>query len=416
MSTTNNGKTGRALVLSPMLPPSSEEDRGGMHRRVGLWLRALAQVSDRIDIVHIVPPALMARGDDAAALDRDQSEFWGIPLHVHLTPRHTRRETLWNHYVSGMVSVSEQPAFRGYGGHALIADISRHLGADPDLVLVDRLEAMIPVLHRSCRPRRLMLDLNDVEHKLRWGTAGLSAGQVAGLLQLPALLAAEYRGVRLSTVTTVCSEIDRAHLARLGFGPSVTVLPNAVALPQDPPGLGSAPAILFLGACTYGPNHDAAERLARRIWPAIRVAVPQARLILAGQGTDRLPSRSDGIEGVEYRGFVAGLPELYAETRLVCCPLLQRSGTRLKLVEAAAYARPMVSTRIGAEGLDFTDGTDILIRETDRRIAEACVALLHDDAACPRLGRAARVTMAARYDTAIVERRAVTLMTQPAPR
>jgi glycosyltransferase involved in cell wall biosynthesis len=59
---------------------------------------------------------------------------------------------------------------------------------------------------------------------------------------------------------------------------------------------------------------------------------------------------------VEFRGFVDDLSALYAETRIVCCPIVIGSGTRIKLVEAASYARPIVATRIGAEGLDFRDG------------------------------------------------------------
>ena len=75
------------------------------------------------------------------------------------------------------------------------------------------------------------------------------------------------------------------------------------------------------------------------------------------------------------------------------------SGTRLKLIEAAGYARPMVSTRIGAEGLAFRDGAEILLRETDEAIAGACVELLRDDGACLRLGAQAREAMGRLYDS-----------------
>ncbi len=393
-----------------MLPPRSEADRGGMHRRVGLFLRALATVCPSIDALHIVPPELLGRA--GPALDEAQSAFWGVGLRVHLTARRTRKETAWKHYGAGVFRAAEQPALRSYGGPALANEVGRHLATRPGLVLVDRLEAMLPVLNSSVRPVRLLLDLNDVEHKLRWGSlAGARPlERASGLMQLPALTLAERRAVQAAEYSTVCSALDRAHLRRLGFGPRLEVVPNAVTLPDAPPGLGTLPSVLFLGACTYAPNHQAAERLALRIWPLIRARLPGATLILAGKGTDRLPSRNQAPEGIDYRGFVPDLAALYAETRVVCCPLLQGSGTRLKLIEAAAYARPIVSTRLGAEGLNFTDGAEILLRERDEDIALACVDLLTDHAACLRLGDACRAKMAALYNADTIQQQIVSIM------
>lgn len=384
-----------------------------MHRRLGLFLRVLSDRFEHIAMLHIVPPELMSRGEDAHTLSREQSEFWGVPLRVHLIARRIRHESLWSYYGAGIFRTAEQPIYRSYGGTALAEGIARHLRTAPDFILVDRLEAMLPLLRSGCRTSRLLFDLNDVEHKPRFTSARSEQNlfqRFAALMQIPTLIVAERSAVRRSSAAMICSEVDRAHLRRLGFGPKVKVVPNAVVLPPNPPGLVLDPTILFLGACNYQPNSDAAERLARRIWPLIREYVPNARLILAGKSTDRLPSRADGIEGVEYRGFVPDLAALYAETRLVCCPLLNGGGTRLKLVEAAAHARPMVSTRAGAEGLDFEDGAAILLRETDREIADACIHLLRDDAACLRLGVAGRDTMARHYDRILIEQQVAGLI------
>lgn len=403
----------RALVISPMLPPRSESDRGGMQRRVGMFLRALAGQCGHIDFVHILPPDLLNGAAPDGALDRQQSDFWGVPVHTHCVPRRKRTETLWNHYGAGIFTTSEQPTLQAYGGTELASIIGRQLSTVPDIVYVDRLEAMLPVLHTRLRVPNLLLDLNDVEHKLRLsgGISHLRPARATSLiLQLPALIRTEFQAVRRSAIAAVCSEVDRAHLRRLGFGSKVTVVPNAVAVPAAPPDLVAAPTVLFLGACNYAPNREAAERLARRIWPMIRAQVPDARLVLAGRDTDRLASRAEAIAGIDYRGFVADLVALYAETRLVCCPLLAGSGTRLKLVEAAGFARPMVSTRLGAEGLDFNDGVDILLRETDAAIANACIDLLRDDAACLRLGAAARATMTRLYDSRLIESQITTLL------
>ncbi len=70
--------------------------------------------------------------------------------------------------------------------------------------------------------------------------------------------------------------------------------------------------------------------------------------------------------------------------------MVNGGGTRLKLIEAAAHARPMVATVLGAEGLRFEPEREILLRDDDAGFAAACVALLRDDAACARMGAAAR--------------------------
>ncbi len=110
------------------------------------------------------------------------------------------------------------------------------------------------------------------------------------------------------------------------------------------------------------PHIEAAERLVTRIFPLVKRKLPEARLLIAGKASDSLPSRRTTPENVEYLGYVPDLDGLYANTRIVCCPMLNGGGTRIKLIEAAAYARPMVSTRIGAEGLDFENGREILLR------------------------------------------------------
>jgi glycosyltransferase involved in cell wall biosynthesis len=103
-------------------------------------------------------------------------------------------------------------------------------------------------------------------------------------------------------------------------------------------------------------------------------------------------------ENVEYLGYVRDLDGLYANTRVVCCPMLNGGGTRVKLIEAAAYARPMVSTHIGAEGLDFEDGKEILLRDDDESFAEACTILLQDATVRRTMGLAARMRMQELYD------------------
>ena len=109
------------------------------------------------------------------------------------------------------------------------------------------------------------------------------------------------------------------------------------------------------------------------------------------------------------------LAPLYADSRLVCCPLYNGGGTRVKLVEAAAFARPMVATRMAAEGLEFRDGQEILLRDDDEALADACIRLIRDDVLSAELGANARAQVVALYDrTSIVARIGDLMRTKPA--
>ena len=193
--------------------------------------------------------------------------------------------------------------------------------------------------------------------------------------------------------------------AACSSGDAVQVVPNALPVPAAPPGLVGGKTVLFLGDMGNAPNVLAAERMARHIWPLIHARIPDARLIVAGKGSDQLPTARAGLRNVEFLGFVANLDELYARSRVVCCPITVGGGTRLKLVEAASYARPIVSTRLGAEGLSLRDGHEALLRDDDAGFATACAALLRDDALCVRLGEAGRSVMTQAYDVQHVENR-----------
>jgi len=217
------------------------------------------------------------------------------------------------------------------------------------------------------------------------------------------LVLAERRAIAQSIAAFVCSPTDAYHLRRIGFPRNVRSVPNAIDIPLVPPGVVATLTVLYLGTYYYPPNVLAAERLIRRIWPLIRDQVPSARLLIADAHDEHLPSYSAGVPGVEFLGFVDDIPNLYAQTRLVCAPITVGSGTRLKLLEAAAYARPMVSTRVGAEGLEFGDGREIILREDNVSLAKACIDLLRNETLCDALGTAAYTMARFRYDARHIE-------------
>jgi glycosyltransferase involved in cell wall biosynthesis len=121
-------------------------------------------------------------------------------------------------------------------------------------------------------------------------------------------------------------------------------------------------------------------------------------LIIAGSFPDRIPSYRAGTQGIKFAGFVKELDDLYRQSRVVCAPILSGGGTRVKIIEAAAYGKPIVSTRIGAEGIELQDGIEILLRDDSKSFAEACIRLLNDHTLSKRMGVAARSMAIKKYN------------------
>ncbi len=362
-----------------------------------LFVDAISRVCSQMSFLHFVPETFIASGE---ADGFTAQTVWRMPGTMRFVPYARRQETFASYYLKGIVAARHGKAFFSTTGAAQLDAVREALAPAPDLVFAFQLPAMLPLL--AVRPAApVLFDLDDLVHRVHRRAATtppLRPGKVARLLQVPAILAAERSAIRLAARTSVCADADARFLARLGVGRRVVVVPNAVGCPVQAPAIPAEPTLLFLGKYNYEPNVLAAERLVRRIWPIVRRARPDARLLLAGGGIERLPSASKPPAGVECLGFVPDLDALYARTRVVCCPLDVAGGTRLKLIEAAAYARPMVSTRVGAEGLAFREGTETLIRDDDAGFADACIELLGDDVRCEQLGGAARRRMLQSYE------------------
>ncbi|MBV8121107.1 MAG: glycosyltransferase family 4 protein [Alphaproteobacteria bacterium] len=405
----------RALIITTYGPQWEGVEFTGTHWRFRLLVKAICQLADEVELLHLVPYQFVAANPGVEAVGAQQSAYFGAPVTTHLIRcQAPRNETFFRHYVAGISSVYEQQDYFQYSGAEQTAAVGAFLDRSPDVVVVHRLAAMLPVIRSLRRPARMFFDLDDVVHRVRFQTAlrpPIRPGQLGYLFHVPAIAAAERRGAALSRLTFVCSELDRARLRRLGFA-RVAVVPNALPVPSAPSELPRTPTILFLGTCWYQPNKMAAERLVRRIFPRVRARVPEARLVIAGESSLELASRRERPEGVQYLGYVDNLTELYASARLVCCPITGGSGTRVKLIEAAGYARPLVATRFAAEGLDFRDGVEILLRDDDDAIAAECVQLMRDDARCRALGAAAHARMREKYDALAIQRTIIKMISE----
>ncbi|HEY3297208.1 MAG TPA: glycosyltransferase family 4 protein, partial [Armatimonadota bacterium] len=155
--------------------------------------------------------------------------------------------------------------------------------------------------------------------------------------------------------------------------------------------------LVFSGAMTYNPNLDAARQLCGDVLPRIRKSVPQTSLRITGGCGDLDVTDMQSISGVEFTGYVDDIRPVVASASALVVPLRIGGGTRLKILESMALGTPVVSTPIGAEGLDVTDGVDILLGESPEELAAQTVRLLTDPDLASRVSSAAAQLVGERY-------------------
>jgi glycosyltransferase involved in cell wall biosynthesis len=190
---------------------------------------------------------------------------------------------------------------------------------------------------------------------------------------------------RRAAATIVCSDVDRR---RLG-GPKVQVIPNGYPDPGPPIPVPASSTIVMIARFTYEPNLAGAAWFTRSALPILQRSVPDVRVRLVGRHDERLPRVASG-PGVEIVGEVERIRPEVAGARCVIVPLLSGSGTRIKVLEALAYGRPIVTTTIGCEGIGLLDNRHALIADDPASFAQACRRVLIDDDLSARLGTEGR--------------------------
>jgi len=214
----------------------------------------------------------------------------------------------------------------------------------------------------------------------------------------------------------VCSEDDRQRLRRRFPGTRWHVVPNAIAEPakNDAAGHGRF-TFMFAGQLGYLPNWDAVLFFCTRVLPILRQAAPgRFRVLIVGRAGGDL-DRLTGIDEVEIAVDPPDIAPYYAQADAVIVPLRGGSGTRIKIIEAFSYGLPVVSTTIGAEGLEVTPQADILVGDGPQAFAEQCRRIMVDDGLRRRIAAAGHELWRTRYSlSALAEALAAVYATQQA--
>lgn len=179
----------------------------------------------------------------------------------------------------------------------------------------------------------------------------------------------------------VCSDIEREMLHTWGVDGAM-VVPNGVdterfaTVERRPRPPGEPPVIVFTGALSYPPNEEGVRWLLEHAVPELRRILPRFRLVIVGKGATRSLLAHAKPGEVEFTGWVDDTRPWLAQADVAVVPLFVGGGTRLKILEAMAAGVPVVSTRVGAEGILATPGVEILIADEPapfaRAVADTC--------------------------------------------
>ncbi|HEY6870078.1 MAG TPA: glycosyltransferase, partial [Novosphingobium sp.] len=283
-----------------------------------------------------------------------------------------------------------------------------------DLVFAFKLQSALwldSVLPPAERPAVRVVDFDDIESRMFANTVvtvpGHSRFWAWQLRRHLAWLRRTERSLMAGwTASTLCSDLDSGRLSEgVADAPSPWIVPNAYEFAAPLPQQDKVPLdLLFLGTFSYQPNIDAARWFVAEAWPRVRAVLgDRVQLTLAGFSPPPAIAELGQLDGVR---VIANAPEvgaLYDRAGIVIAPILAGSGTRIKLIEAAAYGRAIVTTSLGCEGLDFIDGVHAEIADDAAGFADRIVDLAGAPERRAALAQRAYAHARDRFDTDLIE-------------
>jgi polysaccharide biosynthesis protein PslH len=400
----------RTLFISPLVPYPLN---CGSHQRIFHLLRAVAAMSD---VTFVFPHESNDIETEAAPIRAFVANVRSFSVRSYAFQKDVRLPKIvqsakakWRYLHPSEPALLQWVA--SSEGQQLVAELCQDRF---DLIWGEKLRAvrLLPPGISS----RIIIDLDDLEYR-KIGR-GLRQRDVYpsmpfDVLEYLRLRALERGLVRSPYELLVCSEIDRQSL---GGGSRVHVVPNGSEAPwmngdRRP---SASPVFVYVGHMGYPPNGDAVSFFARKIFPRIKQRLPRARFMIVGRDPDAAVRALHNDSDIVVTGTVPRVEPYLRDATALVVPLRFASGTRIKILEALANRVPVVTTPIGAEGLDVEHGRHVLIAVSPSDFANACVRLFEVPLLGEQLGDAGLALVKA-YDWESIEAKVSELVLAGAP-
>lgn len=198
---------------------------------------------------------------------------------------------------------------------------------------------------------------------------------------------------------TAVTDTDARQITALAAGTPVCVVENGVDLayfaPENSATRGQR--LVFTGSMDWRPNQDAAEFFIKEIFPLLRPRYPGLKVFFVGRNPPLHTRELSNTPGVTVTGTVEDVRPFIRDAAVYIVPLRIGGGSRLKILEALAMGKAVVSTSVGAEGLAITDGQEFLLADTPEEFARQVAYVLDHENIGRRLGEAGRRLVEGRY-------------------
>jgi GT2 family glycosyltransferase/SAM-dependent methyltransferase len=251
-------------------------------------------------------------------------------------------------------------------------------------------------LHWMRETRRVALDAAG-----RAEQNGAVSAQGAKAMALREL---ELAMVRASDVTVTVTEEERGHVLAEVSDARVTLVPTIHEIAPDVPPCEGRSGVLFVGGFEHPPNVDAAIYLVREVMPLVWAVRADVKVTIVGSHAPR-EVEALATSRVDVRGWVAELEPLLNTARLLVAPVRFGAGMKGKVTQGLAAGLPIVTTPVGAEGLDASDGEQMLIGDTAEALAERILRVVEDDALWQSLSQQGQELITAKCSREVLDKR-----------
>lgn len=389
------GSVMRILFLSQIVP---YPPHGGVLQRGYNIIREIAQRNE-VHLLAFVHPNILRTPEDVHRSRDALKSFCCSVEYFSLWPKRSRLDNFLA-LGAGLVlpepfsAIAHRSAAFAQSIHEIVAEHAIDL-VHCDTIALARFMSGAPGI--PC-----VLTHHNIESQLMARRAAVESwpGSLYLSMQSRKLVAYEKSMSPRFDVNVMMSEIDAERIRQLAPGVETAVVPNGVDVGYFSPRQGKEEvALIYTGGLSMFANRDAVTHFVERIWPVIKAARPDVRFHIVGRDPPpELLQYAERDTGLQVHGYVDDIRPLVAKAAVYVVPIRVGGGTRLKVLDALAQGKAIVSTSVGCEGIDVSHGKNILIEDDPDAFARQVIVLLNDSRRRKELGMEARRLATLRYN------------------